>query len=381
MLDKILLLPYRLVLKYRHSLYNRGLKKQFKAEVPTICVGNVTVGGTGKTPHVEMILRMLMRSARWGESNLAVLSRGYKRSGKGFQQVTREGGASLFGDEPLQIKKRFPSVTVAVDRDRVEGAGFLARPESLAASSSAAGCWNRNFPAADIIVLDDAFQYRRLKADIDIVLIDYNRPISKDRLLPFGSLRDLPERADAADVIIVSKCPADLDNWDKTAFAYSMGYSEFRTSDCEGTNRSGHRQKLFFTTIRYENPQKVYSTSDSRYFYSKKLILFSGIAKDTPLVRYFSGRCNVVNHFTFPDHHKYSRADIGRLLRAVSRHPTASVATTEKDAQRILDYVGMPQKLMQRMFYIPISACFLSEEEERAFGDILDNLGKSSPVE
>lgn len=121
---------YRLILKTRHNLYNKGVRKSYSAEVPTICVGNITVGGTGKTPHVEMILRLLEESPEWKGKHIAVLSRGYRRKSKGFREVTADGSAVVFGDEPLQIKKKFPSVTVAVCKDRVEGCRILCHPEN-----------------------------------------------------------------------------------------------------------------------------------------------------------------------------------------------------------------------------------------------------------
>ena len=194
MLDKILLFPYYLALKLRNRRYGRLGAKLHYAEKPTLCVGNVTAGGTGKTPHVEMILRLLQESPEWGDKQLAVLSRGYKRESTGFQQVVTTGGAATFGDEPLQIKKKFPGAVVAVDKNRVEGCDLLAHPEKLKTRKWAKKCWNREFPAADYIVLDDAFQYRKLKTNKTIVLVNWNRPVFKDMLLPLGRLRDLPER-------------------------------------------------------------------------------------------------------------------------------------------------------------------------------------------
>jgi len=374
MIDKVLLFPYYWHLKIRDSFYKSRLARVRTSEVPTICVGNVTVGGTGKTPHVEMILGMLSQSDVWGSKNLAVLSRGYKRESRGFQQVTREGSAAMFGDEPLQIKKKFPSVTVAVDKDRVEGCNLLVHPDRIRKKRRARKCWNTNFPPSDIIVLDDGYQYRRLKADLNVVLVNYNRPVTKDMLLPLGRLRDLPERIDDADIVIVTKCPSDLDNWDKTNFAYSLGWSEFHTSTCKGVNRHGKEQTLLFTTVRYEACKGVYSTADPRYFYSKKLVLMTGIAGDGPLKSYLSDYYKVFRTFSFPDHHKYAWGDFQKILSVVRRHPTAAVATTEKDAQRILDYVGMPSVLMERMFYIPIYAEFLSDMEKMVFAGALDSL-------
>lgn len=376
MIDKALLFPYYAYLKTRNFLYNKGIFKSLPTEVPSICIGNVTVGGTGKTPHVEMVLRMLLESHCWGQKNIAVLSRGYKRESRGFQQVTREGSAMMFGDEPLQIKKKFPSVTVAVDTDRCEGADLLVHPEKLQAKRYRR-CWNKAFPAADLIVLDDAYQHRSIKADLNVVLVDYNRNVHTDKLLPMGRLRDLPERIYDADVVIVTKCPQDMDNWEKTNYAFSLGFDNFQTSTCTGVNRAGRRQTLFFTTVNYENGEKLYSTSDKRFFYSKKLVLFSGIANDRPLLDYLSDYYKVVRSFRFPDHHKYRRSDIAKIKTLVRQHPTAAVVTTEKDAQRILDYNGMTQNLMERMFYIPIKVSFLSDREKELFGEILDSVKRS----
>lgn len=374
MLDKVILLPYWLILRLRNRLYDKGLIKSAKADVPTICVGNVTAGGTGKTPHVEMILRMLQDNFKWGNSNIAVLSRGYKRTSRGFQQVTREGSAALFGDEPLQIKKKFPAVTVAVDKDRIEGADYLAHPEKFKESKQAAKCWNSDFPAADIIVLDDAYQYRKLKADLNIVLVDYNRPVTNDKLLPFGSLRDLPKRIYDADILIITKCPSDINDIEKEDFTRTLGFREFNSAEHSVTGENCKKQTILFTSVHYESPQKVYSTSDSRYFYSKSLVMFSGIAKDAPLVNYLSDYYKIIRAFRFPDHHKFTSADINGILSAIKHNPTASLCTTEKDAQRILDYVEMPHMLMERMFYIPIFVDFITEEEKQAFDAVLLNL-------
>ena len=374
MLDKVILLPYWLILRLRNRLYDKGLIKSAKADVPTICVGNVTAGGTGKTPHVEMILRMLQDNFKWGNSNIAVLSRGYKRTSRGFQQVTREGSAALFGDEPLQIKKKFPAVTVAVDEDRIEGADYLAHPEKFKESKQAAKCWNSDFPAADIIILDDAYQYRKLKADLNIVLVDYNRPVTNDKLLPFGSLRDIPKRIYDADILIITKCPSDINDIEKEDFTRTLGFREFNSAEHSVTGKNGKKQTILFTSVHYESPQKVYSTSDSRYFYSKSLVMFSGIAKDAPLVNYLSDYYKIIRAFRFPDHHKFTSADINGILSAIKHNPTASLCTTEKDAQRILDYVEMPHMLMERMFYIPIFVDFITEEEKQAFDAVLLNL-------
>ena len=331
---------YRLILALRHKAYDKGWKESFKADVPTICVGNITVGGTGKTPHTEMILRKLLASDRWGFKNIAVLSRGYKRSSKGFQLVSREEAARVSGDEPLQIARKFPSVTVAVDKDRVRGC--------------------RNLKDAEIIVLDDAFQYRRLNATLNIVLVDYNRPIFDDRLLPWGRLRDLPSRILKADAVIVTKCPAELDDWDRQEMRRRL--------------RLADGQKLYFTTTAYDAPEPVFPEADIRYTYSHRLILVSGIANDAPLRSQLSDTYKISDRLAFEDHHKFSRADIRKIDKAVKANPTACVMTTEKDAQRLRDAKKIPDRIKQRLFYVPVRAEFLTPEEDASFTSLITEL-------
>jgi len=379
MLDSILLFPYWFSLKVRHFLFDKGIRKVRSAEVPTICVGNVTVGGTGKTPHTEMILRTISQMPSFDGMNLAVLSRGYKRKSKGFQQVTSDGRASAYGDEPLQIKKKFPFATVAVDADRVEGCAVLRHPEMLEGKPgkrSLRKCVAKEFPAADLIILDDAFQYRPLKADLNILLVDWSRPVYKDHLLPIGNLRDLPQRIAFADIIIVTKCPHDLDPWQKTTFAYTLGLRDFATSTCRGTNSRGKSQMVLFTTVDNEPMKPVFEETDCRYIYSKRLVLFTGIAKDTALRRYLGDKYKIVGHFSFPDHHRFRHSDFRKIARVLDRYPTAAVATTEKDAQRVLDSRKVPEILRGRMFSLPIRVSFLSEAEELFFREELEKLLK-----
>ena len=321
---------YGLVLRIRHLLYDKGWKKSFPAAVPTICVGNITVGGTGKTPHVELLLRLLLAAGK----QPAVLSRGYKRKLKGFQLLPADSSAALYGDEPVQIAHKFPEVPVAVDKDRVHGCEQLA---------SKASC----------IVLDDAFQYRRLQATLNVVLVDYHRPIFKDRLLPWGRLRDLPGRLKAAQVVIVTKCPAELSDQERAQWRKNLKLSS--------------EQSLFFTTLRYGTPLPVFPDADKHYLYAKQCTVFTGIANDTPLRNYLSDTYKIGQHLQFPDHHAYTRADIRRIAGAVKASATSCVFTTEKDAQRLRDCRNVPQSIRERLFYVPVEAAFLTEEEQAAF--------------
>ena len=367
MIDKILLFPYWLTLKLRHFFYDSGLKKVSKADVPTICIGNITVGGTGKTPHTEMLLRTLLQDEEWGGKNIAVLSRGYKRKTKGFQQVTSDGSAIAYGDEPLQLKKKFPGVTVAVDSSRVEGCDFLVYPEKLETSKKGRKCIDKNLAASDLIILDDAFQHRALKPTLSIVLVDYNRPVFNDHLLPLGKLRDLPGRIAAADIVIVSKCPNEVNAWDKCTWAENLGIRNFDASSCSGTRRNGKKQHLFFSTITYDTAETTFPEGNPRYIYTNRLILFSGIANDAPLLSYLSSNYKIVRHFRFPDHHKFSKGDMNTIASAAREFPTAVIMTTEKDCQRVRDCHKIKEELKQRMFYSPIKTVFLTENERENF--------------
>lgn len=373
MYDRLVLFPYYLTLKVRNAMFDLGLRKQHSAEVPTICVGNVTVGGTGKTPHTEMILRMLLAHEDWAYRNIAVLSRGYKRESRGFQQVVTTGKASFYGDEPLQIKKKFPAVTVALESNRIRGCDYLCHPDKVRTLRRTRRCVDKNIPAADVIVLDDAYQYRQLKASLNIVLVDFERPVFSDRLLPIGSLRDLPERIYDADVIIVTKCDRYITDWDKTVWATSLGIRDYDSKTCEGTGHDGRRQKLFFTTIEYSQPAPIYGECDPRYIYARNAILFTGIAKDTPLRRYLSDNYRLVEKFKFKDHHKFSKGDVRAIHSAAMRNSTAAIITTEKDAHRIMDFDKLPFMLKERMFKVPIEVNFVNEREREVFSQTLFN--------
>lgn len=375
MIDKILLFPYYLTLKTRHFLYDHGIRKVRRSEIPSIGIGNITVGGTGKTPHTEMIVRMLLRSEKWGGKNVAVLSRGYKRRLKGFQIVEADGSARDFGDEPLQVKKKFPGITVAVDKNRVEGSRILSDPQSFLQSKKSRKCRTKEFEKADVLVLDDCFQFRALRPDLSVVLVDYNRPTFKDRLLPMGRLRDLPERIAAADALVVSKCPWEMNPWEMDKWALSLGIERYNQKECFGWRcDNGRKQYLFFTKIGYDEAQPVFPEGNSRYLYSKTAVMFSGIADDTPFSEQLRLSYKLVGHLKFGDHHKFRKPDISSIRSLADAFPTSLIVTTEKDYQRIRDCKKVPDSLRQRMFYMPIRAQFLSEDEQRVFAGLISNL-------
>ena len=174
-----------------------------------------------------------------------------------------------------------------------------------------------------------------------------------------------------ADILIVSKCPAYLEDEEKIRWAKAYGLNDYDVQTCKGKDKDGNDKLMLFTTIWYSSLQPIYEEADPRYAYSQKLILFSGIAKDTPLRMYLSDEHKIVKRFCFEDHHKYTRHDIRRIMNAVREHPTAVVATTEKDCQRILDFKNIPDELKVRLFQVPIEVGFLSEHEKTVFEETL----------
>ncbi len=351
--DCLILAPYYWALRLRHFLFDKGLRKVHRSPVPTVCVGNVTVGGTGKTPHTEMILRLLGEDPLLSRRRFGVLSRGYRRKTRGFLQVGCGDTADRSGDEPLQIKRKFPRVPVAVCSDRIDGCDRL----SL---------------YTDLIILDDAFQFRPLRADVNIVLTDWNRPVFRDHLLPLGRLRDLPSRLSDADILIVSKCPSVIDDTEREEWARDLGLESYDLSTGTGRDRSGKLKELYFTTIAYDALQPAFpQEADLHFLYSNRMILLTGIADDRPLQHYLQVNYRMADHMALGDHHRFSAGDFARLAESADRNPTAIIVTTEKDRARLPQADAIPPEVRRRLFYAPIQAQLLTPEEEERFREHL----------
>ena len=322
LLDKILLFPYYITLSCRHALYNSGIWKSTHYSIPTICVGNVTVGGTGKTPMVELLIRMFQ-----GEYRLAVISRGYKRKSKGLLEVFPDQDYTQTGDEPLQIKRKFPDVRVFVDSNRGRAISELERlPEN---------------ERPELILLDDAFQHRKVKADCSILLVESSRPIYSDYLLPLGNLRDLPSRSKHADIIVVTKIRGDLDYSLRRRWRNDLKLPE--------------SFPLHFSKISYLKPLPIFPQDcDMRYAYAKNGVLFSGIANDQQIKMELGWRYTINESMKFSDHHNFTKSDLKSIAKMAKKYPTAIVLTTEKDAQRLQQREDLPSVLKERLFYIPI---------------------------
>ena len=339
MISKAILFPYYLTLKLRNRLYDKGHKKTYSFDVPIISIGNVAVGGTGKTPMTEMAIRILKDRCR-----VAVVSAGYKRHSKGFLLVSASDTARNVGDEPLQIKRKFPDAIVAVDSKRERAVRqLLAMPEDV---------------RPEVILLDDGLQYRRLGHSKDIIMEEYGRPAFKDQLLPLGRLRDDPAQIKRADAVVVTKCPDYLDEWER------------------GKMRSGSRlrpeQPIFFSKIKYCPAKAVFpADGDRRYIYSKEVYLFTGIADDRQLVLHLTDSYDTIYHKKYGDHHAYSSMDIRSLYSVAKRNPRVLLLTTEKDAQRLATLSKVPDEVRRRLFYIPVEMEMLTSGEADAFEKFL----------
>lgn len=327
---KILLYPfsvlYDLITRLRNHLYDRGLKPSVGFDVPVISVGNLAVGGTGKTPMVEYLIRLLS-----GDYRIATLSRGYGRKTKGFILASATDNADTIGDEPCQYIRKFGSrITVAVGEERA-----LAIPLLLQDNED-----------LDVILLDDAFQHRRVRPSLQILLTDYNRPFYSDLLLPSGRLRESAVGAIRADVIVMTKCPADL--------------TEEAVMKAEQKVRAVAEKPVFFSKIDYGTPVSFGQTGVAMH---DSVILLTGIANASAMAGHVRKHFNVEEHVELPDHHHYSRQDIESIHRRAAGKPV-SVLTTEKDMVKI-DVDAFRDLLKDiSFFYLPITVQFLKHEAE-----------------
>ena len=338
-IGNILAFPYAIALALRNHFYDKGWLKSTKFDnVSVISLGNVTVGGTGKTPHVELFIKELMDRA-WR----VAISRGYGRKNPRTSRfVEVDSRVEDVGDEPLQIKRKFPQVKVVVDRDRVRAVKMLmALPFG---------------DVPEVILLDDGMQYRKLIPSRQIALVNYNRPVGKDSLLPFGRLRDLPSQMKRADTVIITKCPPFMSAEEKR--------------DAIEINHIDPKQKVFFTTVQYFDPVAVFPQGNNRYMYSHEAILFTGIANSNQLRHHVSARYPRNFHIEFGDHHVFTDKDIKQIEKFADKRPQAIILTTEKDSQRIRRNPAVSERLKERIFYIPIEVSLVEDETDEGLYDI-----------
>ena len=328
-----LALLYGWITQFRNFLFDKGVLKSYTFDLPIIAVGNLSVGGTGKTPQIEYLIRLLSPNYK-----IATLSRGYKRKSTGFILADATSNAEILGDEPFQFYKKFPEIMVAVDADRKNGIeNLLAQPQK-----------------PEIILLDDAFQHRKVNAGFYILLTAYGDLYADDFILPTGNLRESRSGAKRADVIVVTKCPNDLS-------------VEKQNNIRKKLNIASH-QKLYFTAIQYDDT--IYNEKESKAVADVKFadkLLLAGIAKPKPFFAYLQQNNDEI--LEFPDHHHFSETDISNILKKANNN---IIITTEKDFVRLTGRIPEAQ-----LFYLPIKNVFLSDSAD--FDQTIKNyVGKST---
>ncbi len=330
---KILLWPISLIyggiMALRNTLYDRAILASTSFDLPVLAVGNLTVGGTGKTPHVEYLLRLLQ-----DRYSVAALSRGYKRKSSGFLLADEKATAAALGDEPFQYYRDFEKVAVAVSEDRVKGIDQLLQ----------------RLPKLEVVVLDDALQHRPVAPSLNLLLTDFNRPFYSDFVLPAGLLREFRRGAKRADAVLVSKCPADL--------------SEESRKQVENRLRKYIRSQvpLFFTTYSYGAPVPIGGSAVPQ----RQVLLLTAIANADPLKDYLaSAGYQVLEHLAFPDHHAFTEKDLLKLEQRLEsdKYRHVSILTTRKDAVKLTaaELCGRTQRMP--LFYMPIEVTFLQQQE------------------
>ena len=292
-------------------------------DVYVISVGNITAGGTGKTPFVEYLIRSFSQNYR-----VAVLSRGYKRTTKGFRFVENNTTPAEAGDEPYQIKRKFPDIVVAVDADRVSGISQI----------------RKIYPDTQVILLDDAFQYRKIRPNLSILLADYHRPLYRDSILPGGRLREWTCFAKRADIMVITKSPAAIKRDEQ--------------QDIEKRYARIFPNELFFTAVEYGEPLPVFRNYKPLSINKLKqidVLLVTGIANPKPFETYICQHAASLQTITFPDHHAFSEKDITRITGKWNAIPSSNkiLLTTEKDAVR-LQKITIPETIAEHSYYVPV---------------------------
>ena len=341
---------YGIGVRVRNQLFELGILKSRSFDTPVIGVGNITVGGSGKTPFVEHLVRLLMDKAK-----VAVLSRGYKRETKGFLLANEKSTVADIGDEPLQMSRKFPQVIVAVDEDRCHGIDTLKATEET--------------KDVEVVLLDDAFQHRYVKPGINILLVDYHRLIIYDELLPAGRLREPQNGKDRADIVIVTKCPKDLKPMEFRVIVKAMNLYPY--------------QQLYFTTLDYGELKPVFSGHHTRVSMSQlaeyHVLLLTGIASPEQMEHDLSPLVRHIQPLAFSDHHQFRAKDIQRIndTFAAMGGPKC-IITTEKDVTRLQTVKGLSDEVRQNIYVLPVRIQFMQEQEDKFNQFIIGYVRKNS---
>jgi tetraacyldisaccharide 4'-kinase len=356
-IQRPLLLPFSLLywigVTIRNRLFDLRVLRSTAFGIPVVSIGNITVGGTGKTPHVEMLVRMLKSDYR-----IAVLSRGYKRKSAGFIMASRHSLVSDIGDEPMQIKNKFPEISVAVDSDRVHGVNKLLR--------------SKHRP--EMIILDDAFQHRYIRPGLSIVLVDYNRPVFNDFLLPAGNLREPWRNIRRSHIVVVTKCPENLFPQEMSWFTQKLGLDK--------------EKELFFTTYSYGTPEAVFPAKKRKDVPTFKqlrklhagILLVSGIANPQPVLQFLQKIVKVHETLFFADHHEFTNFDIHTISVRFHSIPANEkyVIVTEKDAVKLRE-LDVDEQLKKALLYVPVEVQFLARGEKSFYKRIDKYIKRNLP--
>lgn len=338
---------YGIAIYTRNWLFDLGILKSQSFSTPTICVGNLNLGGTGKTPHTEYLIRLLKDDFR-----IATLSRGYKRKTKGFVMASSSCNALDIGDEPMQIHTKFPGIAVTVDEKRVRGIQNLLQIQ----------------PNIDAILLDDAFQHRHLKPGLSILLTDYHNPVYNDYLLPMGTLRDSIRQKRRANIIIVTKCPTILPKAEQEGIRKKIKPSK--------------SQSIYFTSLRYGDLKPVFEGTNINLDHSKKtkLMAIAGIAKPKLFFEHLDREHIVCERIQFPDHYHFTEKKIKAIFEQFSEldDKPEIIVTTEKDAARLIQFRNLPHELKRLFYYIPIEVEFLNNQTNDFNNKLNEYVRKSS---
>ena len=333
----------------RNLLFEIGILKSRAYDIPVIAVGNITVGGSGKTPHVEYLVNLLHDKLK-----VAVLSRGYKRKSRGYVLADKDTTMPMIGDEPFQMKSKYSDIYVAVDKNRREGIARLTSDEETSDT--------------DVVLLDDAFQHRYVKPGINILLVDYHRLIIYDELLPAGHLREPKEGKNRADIVIVTKCPKDLKPMEFRVLTRAMSLFPY--------------QALFFTTLVYKDLKGVFNDKSmplSAISPSTAIMLLTGIASPQQMTVDLQNYGSQIVPLSFPDHHAFTGKDIERINITFDSLPQPRIIiTTEKDRSRLLGVDGLSDNVKNNIYALPIEVKFMLDGEKRFNHKIISYVRKNS---
>tara|TARA_R110001599_G_scaffold170952_2_gene361355 strand:+ start:1130 stop:2188 length:1059 start_codon:yes stop_codon:yes gene_type:complete len=322
---------YGWLMSFRNHLYNIGKKPQVEFDRTIISVGNLSMGGTGKTPMVEYLIRLLQK-----EYSLATLSRGYGRKTRGYRMASETDTAETMGDEPYQYYRKFgANISVCVGEERV-----LAIPSAIMEKED-----------IEVFLLDDAYQHRKVARDFNILLSDFNHPFYEDYILPTGELRESRKGAKRADCVIVTKSPEAIDE------------QERREIKANVKTYLGEKP-VFFSHIEYDKPQLVFEHETQQLAYKGDVVLLTGIADNTVFKSQMASKYNVQKEFIFEDHHNFTSKDMDGIEEYLTKQPIdLPIVTTEKDMVRLLTLAEHSLFKKAAVFYIPIR--FALEEEEK----------------